>query len=370
MNLWDLINWAFSECIALVAKTPAGRRLRPIVKKTRSTIATFFIRRPYLIVLAVCALFLYLLTNPELLRDHLPFNISSQDCYKIDDNTKYVSSPHGNVLVQSAAKRECRSQEVVAAEFFQIGQVLNKLGNLDRQSAISAELFIDAASVLFLPSDKEWREYSMFWQSNQLSWSRVENIDLSKFSFKTNSCEIAGPDDLGTIVWGTLLRSNPRTGTDVSGYVDVMPSSSSGGESKRQTRWSYCNGLNPQNFDPKIIKKYAFCNWRRFEVFIPMDSSHSWCTNKSLLERWFSNGTLRRVIVEKSVLDELESEAKSRGDLSNIREFPADRWKPLTKNMPPICIRTVDSDGNPIGSNGEGSKFEEFGRIAAVWCDY
>src|SRR5208337_5555848 len=136
-------------------------------------------------------------------------------------------------------------------------------------------------------------------------------------------------------------------------YVDVMPSSSSGGESKRQTRWSYCNGLNPQNFDPKIIKKYAFCNWRRFEVFIPMDSSHSWCTNKSLLERWFSNGTLRRVIVEKSVLDELESEAKSRGDLSNIREFPADRWKPLTKNMPPICIRTVDSDGNPIGSNGE-----------------
>src|SRR5208337_3243294 len=79
-------------------------------------------------------------------------------------------------------------------------------------------------------------------------------------------------------------------------YVDVMPSSSSGGESKRQTRWSYCNGLNPQNFDPKIIKKYAFCNWRRFEVFIPMDSSHSWCTNKSLLERWFSNGTLRRVI--------------------------------------------------------------------------
>src|SRR5208337_81128 len=184
------------------------------------------------------------------------------------DNTKYVSSPHGNVLVQSAAKRECRSQEVVAAEFFQIGQVLNKLGNLDRQSAISAELFIDAASVLFLSSDKEWREYSMFWQSNQLSWSRVENIDLSKFSFKTNSCEIAGPDDLGTIVWGTLLRSNPRTGTDVSGYVDVMPSSSSGGESKRQTRWSYCNGLNPQNFDPKIIKKYAFCNWRRFEVFI------------------------------------------------------------------------------------------------------
>src|SRR5271165_1325148 len=94
MNLWDLINWAFSECIALVAKTPAGRRLRPIVKKTRSTIATFFIRRPYLIVLAVCALFLYLLTNPELLRDHLPFSISSQDCYKIDDNTMLVRLTH------------------------------------------------------------------------------------------------------------------------------------------------------------------------------------------------------------------------------------------------------------------------------------
>jgi hypothetical protein len=73
--------------------------------------------------------------------------------------------------------------------------------------------------------------------------------------------------------------------------------------------------------------KYAYCNWRRFEMFVPYLGPNAFCKEKTFWEYW-----------------------------TGKREFPLAKPSPL-------CFREVRLDGSYSGP------WESLGTIRAAWCD-
>ena len=341
-----MLDKIFKYLADLIAKSPRARPFLAYYRLIKIKLRRFLNSHPLVAIVAFMGVCIVLLIGParKVLED---LRGPDQKCYTIQTRHQELYTPNGDTL-KFGDERPCEHRQMVGFEFFNYGPV-----RFDEHGTpidlVSVGIFIKK-SALNVIGPNQWHEFSVFKAVNNFSWNPHGPV-IFQDSFLKEGCGYDRTDislrektesRQGLLLRSDQMRSNPT--------LD-------------RSTWGLCNyGSSPDQ------PSYKICNYVFIEFFVPSVAPEQWCANvkSNPLDNWVAAGATKVTMLPASSYEELRGLARDRWVEGKAKPVSKERWDVLSKGMPKICMRWMGPNDEWLG---QLSNWQEFGSIAAIWCD-
>jgi hypothetical protein len=361
--LWNWIKWIFERLGGILVTLPLGMRISRVFKYLQLRTSRYLQQNPIFALMILCLCTILVIFNPEWISVKY-YNA----CHIINDDQDILAGAFGDRLIFDNKARECQDQEPIGFQWFHRGMLDSKH---NERNFVSSSVFFDGRSTREQRSNA-WYEFSAYFRSNIFSFDLDPDPIRSTFVFEKNTCRriISAEDSLGVeteVERGLILKSNWRSNPELKSIESKNLRNKEGDAAL----WEYCNTLNPNDVDPsKLPCCVNFCEFVKYEIFVPTVRPGTWCGKKTLIERWLGSSTWERNLADSSQIRELRQMSFDTKSKDETLEISDARWNALTEKMPKLCLRAVNASGDPLITDAGRSDFSELGRISSAWCDF